>query len=121
MAIGLDQIDEELRKKIEELQTLKQNYDFLLNQRLRLESLFRETELAIEELEKVEPTEVVYKSIGGILIRSQKEKLLDEKKSQKVKLEIEIKKLKQTEERTKNQINTMSQSIQSEVNKTQLK
>ncbi|MBY8981946.1 MAG: prefoldin subunit beta [Candidatus Lokiarchaeota archaeon] len=115
MAISYDQLNDELKKKIEEFETVKQNYDFIVNQRIHLESVLRETELAIEELEKVDPTEVVYKSIGGILIRSKQDKLLDEKKSQKVSLDMKIKTLKQKEERIKNQIKTMSQSIQSEL------
>ncbi|MFX1308940.1 MAG: prefoldin subunit, partial [Promethearchaeota archaeon] len=76
-----------------------------------------ETELAIEELEKINPDDTVYKAIGGILVKSEKNKLLDDKKSLKVTLEMRLKTLKQKEDRVKNQIETVRKSLQADFQK----
>ena len=115
MSINLDNLDEEVRKKVINLQNLSGSMEFLTNQKLQLESSQRETELAIEELEKISPDDVVYKSIGGILVKSEKNKLLDEKKSLKVTLEMRLKTIQQKLDRTKNQIETMRKSIQADL------
>jgi prefoldin beta subunit len=80
-----------------------------------METKVREAELAIEELEKTDPSQQIYKSIGGIMVKSNKEKLLPEKKSEKKSLDMKIKTLKQKEERTRNQIQQLSQTLQQEL------
>ncbi len=112
--INLDNLTEEQKKKIFELNNLRQSFEFINSQRMQIESSQRETESAIEELEKIQPEDTVYKSIGGILVKSDRNKLLDEKKSLKISLEMRLKTLKQKEERVKNQIETMSKSLQAD-------
>ncbi|MFW9826389.1 MAG: prefoldin subunit [Candidatus Thorarchaeota archaeon] len=117
MTINPDQLSEEQKKKIVDLNNMRQNLEFIISQRLQDESELRLTELAIEELEKANPEETVYKAIGGILVKSDKNRLLDEKKSLKVSLEMRIKTLKQKEERLKTQIDTMTKSLQADLQK----
>ncbi len=117
MTINLDSLSEEQKKKILNLNNLQQSFEFITSQRLQVESTLSETELAIEELEKINPEDTVYKAIGGILVKSEKNKLLDEKKSLKVTLEMRLKTLKQKEERVKNQIETMRKSLQADFQK----
>jgi len=115
--IDLNSLSEEQKKKILNLNNLQQSFEFITSQRLQVESTLRESEMAIEELEKINPEDTVYKAIGGILVRSQKNKLLDEKKSLKVTLEMRLKTLKQKEERVKTQIETMRKSLQADFQK----
>ncbi|MFW9819122.1 MAG: prefoldin subunit beta [Candidatus Thorarchaeota archaeon] len=115
--INLDNLTEEQKKKIVELNNLRQSFEFINSQRMQIESSQRETEAAIEELEKIQPENTVYKSIGGILVKSDRNKLLDEKKSLKISIEMRLKTLKQKEERVKNQLETMSKSLQADFQK----
>ena len=115
MSIDLNSLDEEVRKKVINLQNLSTTMEYLSQQKLQIETSLRDTELAIEELEKINPDDTVYKSIGGILVKSEKNKLLDEKKSLKVTLEMRTKTIAQKLERTKNQIETMRNSIQADL------
>jgi len=117
MTINLDNLNEEQKKKLLNLNNLQQSFEFITSQRLQIESTFREAELAIEELEKINPEDTVYKTIGGILVKSEKNKLLDEKKSLKVTLEMRLKTLKQKEDRVKTQIETMRKSLQADFQK----
>ncbi|MFX1501597.1 MAG: prefoldin subunit beta [Promethearchaeota archaeon] len=115
--INLDNLTEEQKKKLLNLNNLQQSFEFITSQRLQIESTLRETELAIEELEKINPEDTVYKAIGGILVKSEKNKLTDEKKSLKTSLEMRLKTLKQKEERVKTQIDTMRKSLQADFQK----
>ncbi|MFX1374882.1 MAG: prefoldin subunit beta [Promethearchaeota archaeon] len=112
MSINFNNLDEEQRKKLQNLANLQQTYDIISTQKNQTETHLRETEFAIEELEKVNEDNTVYKSIGGILVKSERNKLLDEKKSLKVTLEMRIKTLDQKKSRLENQITTLSNSIQ---------
>ncbi len=114
---NLDNLTEEQKKKIFELNNLRQSYEIINSQILQTESSQRETESAIAELEKIQPDDTVYKTIGGIFLKSDRNKLLDEKKSQKISLEMRLKTLKQKEERVKNQLETMSKSFQADFQK----
>ncbi|UCC19959.1 MAG: prefoldin subunit beta [Promethearchaeota archaeon] len=117
MSINLENLSEEQKKKLINFNNLQQSFEFITSQRLQVESTMRETELAIEELEKANPDDTVYKAIGGILVKSERNKLIDEKKSLKVTLEMRLKTLKQKEERVKTQIETMRKSLQADFQK----
>ena len=104
MSINLDELDEEVKKKVVNLQNLSASMEFLSNQKIQMESSLRETESAISELEKINPDDTVYKSIGGILVKSEKNKLLNEKKSLKVTIEMRLKSLESKLERNKKEI-----------------
>lgn len=115
MSINLNNLDEEQRNKIQNLANLQQTYEIINTQKNQTESHLRETEFAIEELEKIGNDNPVYKSIGGILVKSERNKILDEKKSLKVTLEMRIKTLDQKRSRLENQITTLSNSIQADL------
>ena len=115
MSINLENLSEETKKKIMDLNNLQQNLEFITTQKMQFESSQRETETAIEELEKIKPEDIVYNSIGGIFVKSEKSKLLDEKKNLKVTLEMRMKTLKSKEDRTRSEIERLSKSIQADI------
>lgn len=74
-------IDQETTKKIQELQILEQNLQSFLVQKQAVQIELNEITNALEELKKSDGD--VYKVIGGIMIKSSKERLskdLEEKK-----------------------------------------
>jgi len=115
MSINLNELDEEVRNKVVNLQNLSTTLEHLTQQKLQIDTSLRDTELAIEELEKINPDDTVYKSIGGILVKSEKNTLLDEKKSLKVTLEMRSKTIAQKIDRSKNQLETLRKSIQADL------
>ena len=117
MSINLENLPEELRKKIINLQNLQQSLEFITSQKLQLESSLRETEIAIEQLDKANPDDMVYKSIGGILVKSEKNKLLDEKKSLRATIEMRIKTLQSKEQRTKSTLEAQRKALEAELQK----
>ncbi len=115
MGTNLDNLPEDVKKKIMDLQNLQIQLQNLRNTHDFLENQRRETDLAIEELEKVGPDAVVYKSIGGIMVKSERDKLLDEKKSLKVSTEMRLKTVKQKEERSIQTLENMRNSLQADL------
>ena len=112
MGTNLDNLPEDVKKKIMDLQNLQIQIQNLQNQHNYLENQRRETDVAIEELEKVGSDAVVYKSIGGIMVKSERDKLLDEKKSAKVSTEMRLKTVKQKEERSIQTLENMRKALQ---------
>ena len=119
MGINLDNVPEELRKKIIDLQNKQVQLQNFRNSHEYLESQNRDTELSIQELEKATSDATVFKSIGGILVKSTRDKLLDEKKSLKVSIEMRLKTIKQKEERSIQELEQIRKSIQSDFQKNQ--
>jgi len=115
MTINLDQLDEETKKKFQNLTQLGQSLEHLTQQKLQIDSNIRETELALEELEKASPDTVVYKQIGGIMIKTERNKLLDEKKSDKETLNMRSSTLAQKIEITKKAFESNQKSLQADL------
>jgi prefoldin beta subunit len=111
-------LDEETKNKLQNLSALSQSLEILTQQKLQIDSSIRETELAIEELEKASTDTTVYKNVGGIMVKSNRDKLLDEKKSQKITLEMRSKTIAQKTERTKKSFESLQKSLQNELSNT---
>lgn len=115
MSINFNSLSEEQKDKFKKLANLQQSYEFLIAQVRQTEIEQGTTNVAIEELEKIDSEDVVYKSIGSILVKSKKNILLDEKKSLKVTLEMRLKTLEQKKSRMESQIKTLNSSLQSDL------
>jgi prefoldin beta subunit len=115
VGLDLNKMSPDLQNKIMNFNNLRKTIDFLTQQKIEIERSMREAEVAIEELEKTESDTVVYKSIGGIFVKSDRDRLLEEKKSQKASLELKLKTVGQREERTKKQLETLSTAIEKDL------
>lgn len=107
MNIPYENLSDDLKNKLQNYNNLVRTLEFLTQQRFELERGLRDAELAIGELDKTESDKEVYKSIGGIMVKSERDRLLDEKKSQKASIELKLKTITQREERTKTQLETL--------------
>jgi prefoldin beta subunit len=104
-----------MQQQVARLQNTKQQLDFLTQQRVALENSARDMEGAVQELEAAEDDVVVYKSIGGILIKSEKAKLLGELKDQKENTDMRVATLGKQEERVKKSFDEMYAKVQEEL------
>lgn len=112
MSIPYENLSDELKNKLQNYNNLIRTLEFLTQQRFELERELRDAELAIGELDKTDSDKEVYKSIGGIMVKSERDRLLDEKKSQKASLELKLKTITQREERTKTQLETLRVALE---------
>ncbi len=98
-------------------QQVAQSLDAITKQRAQMESKMKQTDFAIEELEKGGSDANVYRSIGGIFIKSNQEKVLEETKEEKESLEMRLKSLNMQEERLKKQYEDLTNKIKNIMNK----
>lgn len=104
-----------LQQQVARYQNVKQQLDFIGSQRVSLESAARDIEGAIQELENATDDVVVYKSIGGILIKAEKGTLLGELKEQKENTDVRVATLTKQEERVKKSLDEMGAKLQDEL------
>lgn len=102
------QVQEELLR----LQQLQQTLQAVVAQKQQLEIEMTETDRALSELEKVTGENPVYKSIGSILVKADKEGLLAELKEKKELLNTRVTVLGRQEERTRERIKDIQQKLQ---------
>ncbi len=102
------QIQEELVR----LQQLQQTYQSVAAQKQQLEMELVETDRAIGELEKLTDDAPVYKSIGSILVKAERQGLMTELKERKELLNTRVTVLGRQEDRTKERIKELQEKLQ---------
>lgn len=106
-----EHISKEMQEKILEFQETQQQARIVLTQKYQLDMQLKETKNAIEELGKLEKTEV-HKAIGNILIKAPKEEVLKELKEREETLDIRLKTLEKQEAKLREKLNTLQDRIQ---------
>jgi len=102
------QVQEELAR----LQQLQQTLQAVVAQKQQLEIDMTETDRALTELEKVTGETPIYKSVGSILVKADKEALLAELKEKKELINTRVTVLGRQEERTRERIKEVQQKLQ---------
>ncbi|MDI6883842.1 MAG: prefoldin subunit beta [Hadesarchaea archaeon] len=107
----MEKLSPQLRHQLAQFQEVQQQTQVLLAQRQQLELLLRETERALEELGKLPEDAVVHKSVGTILVRSNKGELQKELTEQKETLDLRVKTLERQGERAVQRLREMRDKI----------
>jgi len=102
------QVQEELVR----LQQLQQTLQAVVSQKQQLEMDMTETDRALTELEKITGETPVYKSVGSILVKADKQALLSELKERKELLNTRVTVLGRQEERTRERLKDIQQKLQ---------
>jgi prefoldin beta subunit len=102
------QVQEELVR----LQQLQQTLQAVVSQKQQLEMDMTETDRAVAELEKIAGESPVYKSVGSILVKADRQVLLSELKERKELLNTRVTVLGRQEERTRERIKDIQQKLQ---------
>ncbi len=113
-------ISPQLQDQILKLQQLQQKLEILVNQRMQLERELKETEMALSEMVNLDATAAIYKSIGAILVKSNKDKINEELSDRKETLEMRIKTIARQEERAKNDLDEKRKTIQAALQQQQV-
>lgn len=74
--------------------------------------MLRETERALEELEKLDKKAVIYKAIGELLIKSEKSATQAELEEKKEALELRLKTLEKQEQKIQEKFQQLQNQIQ---------
>ena len=73
MSEDISGLPPQVQQRLLRLQQLQQTLQGVMSQKQQLEMQLGEVEQALGELEKLNETAIIYKSIGALLIKSEKE------------------------------------------------
>jgi len=102
----------QLQEQLLRLQQLQQTLQAVASQKQQLEIEASETDKALTELDKLTDDVAVYKSVGNLLLKSDRQTLLKDLKERKELLGTRVTVLGRQEERTKERLKEMQDKLQ---------
>src|SRR5512141_2517187 len=102
----------QIQNQLAQLQQLQQQAQAVMTQKTQIEGLIRETEAALKELEESADDAVIYNSVGELLFRADKAKLMEELKERKDMLDIRLKTMAKQEERIQGRFTQLQEQLQ---------
>ncbi|MCX6670216.1 MAG: prefoldin subunit beta [Methanothrix sp.] len=101
----------QIQNQLAQLQQLQQQAQAVMTQKTQIEGLIRETEAALKELDKSSDNAVIYKSVGELLFRADKPKLVEELKERKDMMDIRLKTMAKQEERIQGRFTQLQEQL----------
>lgn len=111
--VGMSELPPQVQNLIAQLQQVQQQLQLVITQKAQLEALLEETKQALSELEKVDENTPIYKTVGSILVKESKEKVVKELMERSDSYDIRIKTLTRQEERLRERFAELQKKIQS--------
>ncbi|HDN50648.1 MAG TPA: prefoldin subunit beta [Thermoplasmatales archaeon] len=117
MAVKFEDLPPQVQNQLKQMQQLQQQLEMLVQQRLQLDVRLRETENALEELNKLEDGSLIYKTIGNLIIKADRETVLKELQEEKESSELRKKTLEGQETKIKEKLEELQTKIQEALRK----
>jgi len=106
------QLPPQVQEDLVRLQQLQQTLQIVVTQKQQLELELSETEKSLSELEKITDDTPVYKSVGSILLKAERQGLMGELKERKELLNARVTVLGKQEERTRERMKELQDRLQ---------
>lgn len=101
----------QIKNQLAQLQQIQQQAQAIAVQKNQVEITLKETDLALEELEKVDADAVVYRAIGDLLIRTERDKTKESLKEKKDTLDLRMQTLARQEERAQKRFTQLQEQL----------
>lgn len=115
MSEDISKLPPQIQQRLLRLQQLQQTLQGIMAQKQQLDLQLTEIEQASSELEKLDETAVIYKSIGALLIKSKKDGVTTELTERKELLKMRVEVLAKQEERLKTQVKDLQEKLQQDL------
>ena len=112
MSEDISKLPPQIQQRLLRLQQLQQTLQGVMAQKQQLTLQLTEVEQAASELEKMNETAVIYKSIGALLVKSEKDKVTAELTERKELVKMRIDVLAKQEERLRTQVKDLQEKLQ---------
>ncbi|WP_370573758.1 prefoldin subunit beta [Methanomethylovorans sp.] len=106
------QIPPQVQNQIAQLQQVQQQAQSLAIQKSQMETLQKESELALEELEKLSDDVIIYRTVGDLQIRSEKQETISKLKEKIETLSLRIQSISRQEERISKRFTQLQEQLQ---------
>ena len=111
----ISQLPQNVQERIARLQQLQNTMQQLMSQKQRLEMESAETERALKTLEETADSAKIYKSVGAVLVEKDKASVIKDLSEKKDFLEMRSKVLQKQEEKTKEKIQGLQDTLQKDL------
>jgi prefoldin beta subunit len=101
----------QIKNQLAQLQQIQQQAQAIAVQKNQVEINLKETELALEELEKLESDAVIYRAVGDLLIKSERDKTKESLKEKKDTLDLRLQTLARQEERVQKRFQQLQEQL----------
>ena len=115
MSDELSRLPPQVQQRLLRFQQLQQTLQTVLTQKQQLELELTEVEQALSELEKLTDAAVIYKSIGSLLVKSEKGNVTTELTERKDLLKTRVDILGKQEERLRSQVKDLQTKLQQDL------
>jgi len=115
MSEDISRLPPHIQQRLLRLQQLQQTLQGVMSQKQQLELQLTEIEQAISELEKLNETAIVYKSIGALLVKAEKDKVSIELTERKELVKMRVDVLTKQEERLRTQVKDLQEKLQQDL------
>ena len=109
----MEQIPQQIQHQLAQFQQTQQQAEAIANQKMQIDFQLKDTERALKEIEPLGEDAEVYKTVGSILVKTEKTKLTEELKERKETLELRLKTLKRQEEKVTARLQELQGKLQS--------
>ncbi len=101
----------QIKNQLAQLQQIQQQAQAIAVQKNQVEITLKETELALSELEKLDSDAVVYRAIGDLLIKTERDKTKEDLKEKKDTLDLRLQTLARQEERAQTRFQQLQEQL----------
>jgi len=115
MSEDISRLPPQIQQRLLRLQQLQQTLQGVMAQKQQLTLQLNEVEQAANELEKLTETAVIYKSIGALLVKSEKDKVTTELTERKELLKMRVEVLGKQETRLRTQAKDLQEKLQQDL------
>jgi len=112
MSEEISKLPPQVQQRLLRLQQLQQTLQGVLTQKQQLELELTEVEQTLDELEKLTDKATIYKSIGSLLVKSEKGTVTTDLEERKELLDMRINVLGKQEERLRSQVKELQTKLQ---------
>ncbi|USS41371.1 prefoldin subunit beta [Thermococcus aggregans] len=109
----MQNIPPQVQALLGQLESYQQQLQLVIQQKQRIQVELNDAKKALEEIEQVEEGAPIYKTVGTLIVRSTKEKALEELKEKVETLEVRLRALERQEQKLNEKIKELTQQIQS--------
>jgi prefoldin, beta subunit, archaeal len=106
------QIPPQIQNQLAQLQQVQQQAQSLAMQKSQIESMQKESEMALDELQKLPEDVVVYRSVGELQIKSSKEESVSKLNEKVETLSLRLQSISRQEERISKRFTQLQEQIE---------
>ncbi|MDF1557615.1 MAG: prefoldin subunit beta [ANME-2 cluster archaeon] len=105
----------QVQNQLAQIQQVQQQAQVLAQQKNQLEIMLKESDMALEELDKLGDGVPVYKNVGNLMIKTEKDKTTEELKEKKETLGLRLQTINRQEERIHKRFTQLQEQLKTSV------